>query len=202
MPFYSDDEDGCPTEPGGIDQDDDYYEDYSFENDEYEEEDFSWLTEPYDDGTPSGFRYIGPRTTGSARQPPPAGLSHTLVDTSVAMKILLDALLQCKGNLTIESNLSATTPTLFLDLEGVRLSRNGSISLIQLFDSSREHTYLIDVHVLGATAFSTRGSGQLAMSLKDILESATIPKVFFDVRNDSNTLFAYFGVALKNIIDL
>ena len=40
------------------------------------------------------------------------------------------------------------------------------------------------------------------MSLKAILESPKTPKVFFDVRMDSDALYALFGVKLAGIIDL
>jgi len=39
-------------------------------------------------------------------------------------------------------------------------------------------------------------------ALKDILESATTPKVFFDIRNDSGALFAHFGIALQGVQDV
>ncbi|KAF1365573.1 hypothetical protein EJ07DRAFT_95460, partial [Lizonia empirigonia] len=34
------------------------------------------------------------------------------------------------------------------------------------------------------------------------LQDGEIPKVFFDVRNDSDALFAHFGVALKGVEDV
>lgn len=40
------------------------------------------------------------------------------------------------------------------------------------------------------------------MSLQSILESPKTPKVFFDVRTDSDALFAQFGIKLAGIIDL
>jgi exonuclease 3'-5' domain-containing protein 1 len=39
-------------------------------------------------------------------------------------------------------------------------------------------------------------------TLKFILESKTIPKVFFDVRNDSDALFAHYAISLHCITDL
>jgi exonuclease 3'-5' domain-containing protein 1 len=38
--------------------------------------------------------------------------------------------------------------------------------------------------------------------LKDILQDKQISKVFFDVRNDSDALYAHFGVALQGIEDV
>lgn len=40
------------------------------------------------------------------------------------------------------------------------------------------------------------------MTPKDILENENIPKVFFDVRDDFDALFAHFGVALKVVEDI
>jgi exonuclease 3'-5' domain-containing protein 1 len=41
-----------------------------------------------------------------------------------------------------------------------------------------------------------------ATSLKTILESPTIPKVFFDIRNDSDALFSHFQISVDGIKDL
>ena len=94
----------------------------------------------------------------------------------------------------------STPPTLYFDLEGINLSRNGTISILQLLISPEKHVYLIDVHTLGAAAFTTAGpNGQ---TLRDIFSSPTIPKVCFDIRNDSNALFHLFNVAVQGIQDL
>ncbi|KAH8749593.1 ribonuclease H-like domain-containing protein, partial [Hyaloscypha finlandica] len=83
---------------------------------------------------------------------------------------------------------------------GVNLSRHGSISILQVHFSPNNRTYLIDIHILGDAAFSTAGaSGQ---TLKGILESDSIPKVFFDVRNDSDALFSHFGIKLASVHDI
>jgi exonuclease 3'-5' domain-containing protein 1 len=63
-----------------------------------------------------------------------------------------------------------------------------------------KHTYLIDVHVLGEKAFTTISSDGL--SLQAILEDASIPKVFFDVRNDSDALYGLHNIALNGIKDV
>ncbi|KAF7890495.1 hypothetical protein EAF00_008810 [Botryotinia globosa] len=59
---------------------------------------------------------------------------------------------------------------------------------------------LIDIHLLGSQAFNT--TGMKGKSLKDILQNENIPKVFFDVRNDSDALYAHFGVALQGVEDI
>ncbi|RYN16026.1 hypothetical protein AA0117_g13401 [Alternaria alternata] len=60
--------------------------------------------------------------------------------------------------------------------------------------------YLIDVYTLGAQTFTTAGTD--GPTLKDILEDPDIPKVFFDVRNDSDALFAHYGIALQSVEDV
>lgn len=38
--------------------------------------------------------------------------------------------------------------------------------------------------------------------MKDILESKSTPKVFFDVRNDSDALYSHFQIKLAGVVDL
>lgn len=82
----------------------------------------------------------------------------------------------------------------------MNLSRHGSISIIQIYLFPRNELYLVDVHTLGKDAFSRPCiSGQ---TLKAILENENIQKAFFDVRNDSDALYAHFGVHLAGIQDI
>jgi exonuclease 3'-5' domain-containing protein 1 len=60
--------------------------------------------------------------------------------------------------------------------------------------------HLIDVYSLREITFTTPGKG--GKTLKDILESAAIPKVFFDVRNDSDALYAHYSIALQGVQDV
>ncbi|KAF2804301.1 uncharacterized protein BDZ99DRAFT_365083, partial [Mytilinidion resinicola] len=95
------------------------------------------------------------------------------------------------------------SPTMYIDLEGVDLCREGSLSILTLLIDTGIPTgrvYLIDVHTLGAQTFTTAGAER--KTLKDILQDDKIPKVFFDVRNDSDALFAHFGVALQGVEDV
>jgi exonuclease 3'-5' domain-containing protein 1 len=91
-------------------------------------------------------------------------------------------------------------PIMFLDLEGISLSHSGSLSILTILLHPHARICLVDVHKLGSLAFSTAGSG--GQTLKDILQDSQITKVFFDVRNDSDTLFAHFRVALQGVEDL
>ncbi|KAI9150362.1 Short-chain dehydrogenase/reductase SDR [Paramyrothecium foliicola] len=94
----------------------------------------------------------------------------------------------------------AVPPPLFVDLEGVNLSRQGTISILQIYVLPIKTTYLIDIHILKDKAFATAGKN--GKTLKHILESATIPKVFFDVRNDSDALYSHYHISLAGIQDL
>ncbi|RYP03560.1 hypothetical protein DL764_005061 [Monosporascus ibericus] len=116
--------------------------------------------------------------------------SSDLVDTCEALSTMIDAL----------QGLPSNPPSLYIDLEGESLSRHGSISLLQIYASPRDHTYLVDIRALGARAFSVPGAG--GCTLKQMLESASIPKVFFDVRNDSDALYAHYGIDLSGVQDL
>lgn len=98
------------------------------------------------------------------------------------------------------AHLPTSPPSLYLDLESINLSQHGSISILQVHVSPKNRTYLINIHILGDKAFSTAGaSGQ---TLKGILESESIPKVFFDVSNDSDALFSKFGINLASVQDI
>jgi exonuclease 3'-5' domain-containing protein 1 len=117
---------------------------------------------------------------------PPTGL----VNTCTAVADLINAM----------ANLPTSLPSLYMDLEGVDLSRRGSISILQVHVSTDNRTYLIDIHTLGDKAFSTAsGSGQ---TLKGILESDSVPKIFFDVCNDSDALFSHFRISLAGVEDI
>ena len=95
------------------------------------------------------------------------------------------------------------SPTMYMDLEGVNLCREGSLSILTLMldtEIPTRRVCLLDVHLPGAQVFNTAGVKQ--KTLKDIFEDDGIPKVFFDVRNDSDALFAHFGVALQGVEDV
>lgn len=113
-----------------------------------------------------------------------------LVNTVTAMVAVVDSL----------DGLPAVPPSLYIDLEGINPSRDGSISILQLFVMPTRRTYLIDIHTLREKAFST--SGTKGCTFKDILESYATPKVLFDVRNDSDALYHHFQINLAGIHDL
>ncbi|KAK4044745.1 ribonuclease H-like domain-containing protein [Parachaetomium inaequale] len=117
--------------------------------------------------------------------------SSGLIDTATAMSALVDVL---DGQPT-------SPPSLYMDVEGVNLSRHGTISILQVHVLPLRQTYLVDVHTLGDTAFLA-ASLTTGRTFKDILESTTVPKVFFDVRNDSDALYGNFQIRLAGIQDL
>jgi len=113
-----------------------------------------------------------------------------LIDTCTAVASLVDSI----------SDLPKHPPSIYVDLEGVNLSRHGTISILQLFVLPANQTYLVDIHTLGEAAFLTRAAN--GHTLKAILESDAIPKAFFDVRNDSDALYSHFGISLAGICDI
>ena len=117
-------------------------------------------------------------------------MESTLIDSKESLATLIDTVV----------NLPSNPPSLYLDLEGINLSRHGFISIMQLMLYPQMDIYLIDIHILGSMAFTTPGSG--GTTLRSILESPNIPKVFFDVRNDSNALFFHHGIALQGVQDI
>ncbi|KAK8013951.1 hypothetical protein PG990_007247 [Apiospora arundinis] len=90
---------------------------------------------------------------------------------------------------------------IYVDLEGVELSRDGTVSLLVLYAPTEREAFVLDVFTLQSAAFATKGPRH-GLSIKGILESAEHSKAFFDVRNDSDALFHHFGVALRNVEDL
>lgn len=117
-------------------------------------------------------------------------MQPNLIDTTTALVTFLDGLGECKGQ----------PPSLYIDLEGNDLSRQGTLSLVTILVEPQQKLHLIDVTTLKGQAFDTCGSDSRA--LKDILESKEIIKVFFDIRNDSDALFSLYGVRVDGIEDL
>lgn len=116
--------------------------------------------------------------------------SWTMVDTIQALKDMIDELSGCREQ----------TPDLFMDLEGENLSRTGTLSILQILLLTAPHVYLIDCLKLGKDAFETRNENNT--NLRDILESCTIKKAIFDVRNDSAALYHQYGISLAGMDDI
>lgn len=114
----------------------------------------------------------------------------TIVDSEAAIRTLIDDL----------ESLPTQPPSLYLDLEGVNLSRHGSISIIQLFVLPKDHVFLVDIFLLKEAALCT--SNRSGTNLRSIFESALVPKVFFDVRNDCDALFSHFQISMSGVHDV
>ncbi|KAK6339254.1 hypothetical protein TWF718_008676 [Orbilia javanica] len=93
-------------------------------------------------------------------------------------------------------------PSIFIDLEGVNLCRDGSISILQLFISTIPHIYIIDIHTLGNLAFTTPSATDESVTLKSILEDPGVPVVFYDIRSDNDALYHHFNIQISNVVDL
>ncbi|KAI4093565.1 MAG: hypothetical protein LQ344_002792 [Seirophora lacunosa] len=117
-------------------------------------------------------------------------MSILIVDSPSLMVTFLDLLGQLPKGLS----------SLYCDLEGIKLSRHGSVSLLQIFVLPNYSAFLIDVYSLGEIAFTTANAA--GVTLKSILESDSTPKVFFDVRNDADALYAHFGIQLQGVYDV
>jgi len=102
----------------------------------------------------------------------------------------------------LKAFLSSVPPSsiLYLDLEGNRLSRHGTISIITVLVYPQRVVRLIDVLTLGESAFSTISSS--GKTLKTILEDPGITKCVWDVRNDADALWALYHVGLAGVVDI
>ncbi|QKX64597.1 uncharacterized protein TRUGW13939_11772 [Talaromyces rugulosus] len=100
--------------------------------------------------------------------PSKASFTVTMIDTENAVSSLVDNM----------SNLPNNPPSIYLDLEGENLSRHGTLSIIQIYISTTNEAYLVDVHTLGNKAFVTPGT------------------------NDSDALYSHFDVSVAGIQDI
>lgn len=102
----------------------------------------------------------------------------------------------------LEDFLSSILPsdTIYVDLEGNRLSRHGTISLVTLLIHPSIVVRIIDILALGSTAFTTPSKS--GKSLKSMLEDSSIPKCIWDVRNDADALWALYRVSIAGVTDI
>lgn len=128
-------------------------------------------------------------------------MEHLIMEENAPKVSMIDTIEAIPPVIDILNSRPTSPPSLYIDLEGINLSRNGTISILQVYVHDLRHTYLLDVHTLGKALFATPGTNS-KKTLKAILESASIPKVFFDIRNDSDALHAHFGINLAGIQDL
>jgi len=90
---------------------------------------------------------------------------------------------------------------LAVDFEGMKLCRHGALCLVQMTISDDPTlVYVLDVHLLGKRCFSMQTAN--GTSMKGVLESEDIRKVWFDPRNDVDALWHQFGIMPRAIFDL
>ncbi|OIW26865.1 hypothetical protein CONLIGDRAFT_646999 [Coniochaeta ligniaria NRRL 30616] len=93
-----------------------------------------------------------------------------------------------------------TSSTLYLDLEGRNLSRNGTLAVMTVLVHPTRVTGIIDIQALGNSAFTTPGGN--GKTLKAILEDPNTPKCLWDVRNDADALWTHYKVRLAGVTDI
>ena len=113
-----------------------------------------------------------------------------VVESVTALRSLLDEIV----------NLPIKPPSLYVDLGKNDFGREGVIFFFALYVRPRNRTYLVNIHRFRKTAFFTTNSN--LTSLKTVLESPTIPKVFFDVRPASNILFSHYEISVFGVKDV
>jgi len=87
-----------------------------------------------------------------------------------------------------------------LDIEGVELSRVGTIELISI---GVEHEGTIQSFIMDASEavrFSELHAAQVLV-LKKLLENPDVVKIIHDCRQDSDALSAHLGIQLTNVFD-
>jgi hypothetical protein len=122
------------------------------------------------------------------------GVPYTFVDLQSSLTDMLDVL----GTSISE----AVVPCLSMDVEGLDLGkRKGRTYLLKIYDSHSHHLCMVDVLTLRRPTFSTKASDG-GTSLRMILQSADVTKLFCDVRADSYALFKRFRIYLHGVKDL
>ena len=136
---------------------------------------------------------------------PPDSLAETDTDVSQLLKVpytFVDSKELVTSMLDMLPTFHSQPPRLSIDLEGLDVGKKrGEIHLMQIYDSFCHHLYIIDVCMLGPAAFSTPASDGKT-TLRKILQSAWILKLFCDVRSDSRALFQEFEIHLRGIKDI
>lgn len=83
---------------------------------------------------------------------------------------------------------------LVLDLEGERLGRDGTLSMLQIAVSPQE-VYCFDILALGAKALDKA-------HLRPVLEDPQVVKLCYDGRSDADALYHIYGVVLRGLYDI
>ena len=91
-------------------------------------------------------------------------------------------------------------PPFYVNLELQKLSKPSHISLATIYVHPKNHIYLVDIQSLLWDTFTTPGHN--GWTLKDVLESEHIAKVFFDVRDAATVLYAQYNIKLQGVQDI
>lgn len=155
--------------------------------------------------TQTGTTIVVPSADDRYRVLPPDSLAETGTDISQLLKVpytFVDSKESVTSMLDMLPTFHSDQPQLSIDLEGLDLGKKkGEIYLIQIYDSFCNRLYIVDVCTLGAAAFFTPASDDKT-TLRKILQSAWILKLFCDVRSDSRALFQEFEIHLRGIKDV
>ncbi|KAK6526496.1 hypothetical protein TWF694_005079 [Orbilia ellipsospora] len=136
---------------------------------------------------------------------PPTSISTPSTPTTPAIEnpwTLISAASEVATIVDLLAPLPCDPPSLYIDLEGINLSRYGTISILTIYAAPQRTTYLIDVHTLQHSAFTTPGRTNPNTTLKSLLEDPLVPVVLFDVRNDNDALVNLYQVKMAGAIDI
>jgi exonuclease 3'-5' domain-containing protein 1 len=117
------------------------------------------------------------------------GTSTKIIKNSKGLEQLLKTL----------DGLPTKPPSIYLDVSS---SNQEELLNLQLLVLPTNKIYVVDIKSLGTTALSAVGEEGEFQSLRLVLESKTITKVGFDIRDMSRLLFRQFNVSLGGMYDL
>jgi hypothetical protein len=117
-------------------------------------------------------------------------------DQETLVKCLDDLEIDLDWNHSIQDTSHAASKILACDFEGVSLgSIDGKVCLGQF--ATAQHSFLVDLIALSELAFTTKS--QSGTTLKHILESTAITKVFCDPRADSVALYREYNIQMSTV---
>jgi exonuclease 3'-5' domain-containing protein 1 len=116
-------------------------------------------------------------------------MASYFIDTTDALRCFLGEIHSLPNN----------PPSFYIDVEGHKLGRFGTLDLLQIHVLPLHETFIVDVFTLKNAAFDTSFQGN---SLRGLLQSSSAPKVFFDARNDSDAMFSHYNITLDGVVDL
>lgn len=120
--------------------------------------------------------------------------SESSIEVEISNHLLVDTAELLSETVATLYDLPTKPPSLYVDLEGFDLCRYGRVSLVSIYASPLKKAFIIDVHVLKDSAFTTGASNNPERTLKTLLEDEEIPKVLFDCRNDGDALYNLHNV--------